>query len=89
MSLHRPHFFRPKKWISFVSVLRANWEFQVNGSLLVRTPQTKEPTPGLGVGPSASTTYRKWCSYPDRIQVHSIKFVNTFHDYRLAMGLPM
>jgi hypothetical protein len=30
MSLHRPHFFRPKKWISFVSVMRANWEFQVN-----------------------------------------------------------
>jgi hypothetical protein len=30
MSLHRPHFFRPKKWISFVSVLRANGEFQVN-----------------------------------------------------------
>jgi hypothetical protein len=29
MSPHRPHFFRPKKWISFVSVLRANWEFQV------------------------------------------------------------
>jgi hypothetical protein len=28
MSLHRPHFFRRKKWISFVSVLRANWEFQ-------------------------------------------------------------
>ena len=54
-----------------------------------RTPETKEPTPGLGMGPSASTTYRKWCSYPERIQVHSIKFVNTFHDYRLAMGLPM
>jgi tetratricopeptide (TPR) repeat protein len=33
MSPHRPHFFRPKKWISFVSVLRANWEFQVNREL--------------------------------------------------------
>jgi hypothetical protein len=29
MSLHRPHFFRQKKWISFISVLRANWDFQV------------------------------------------------------------
>ena len=55
----------------------------------LRTPETKEPTPGQEVGPSARTWDEKWCSYPDRIQVHSIKFVNTFHDYRLAMGLPM
>ena len=37
MSLHRPHFFRPKKWISFVSVLRANWEVQVNAIAHCRT----------------------------------------------------
>jgi hypothetical protein len=42
MSLHRPHFFRPKKWISFVSVLRANWEFQVKASEVVSLSRWRE-----------------------------------------------
>jgi hypothetical protein len=44
MSLHRPHFFRPKKWISFISVLRANWDFQVNQEIprLPKRPRSDE-----------------------------------------------
>jgi predicted transcriptional regulator len=51
MSLHRPHFFRPKKWISFVSVLRANWEFQVDRgipfSVQVDKPNSRSYTSGM------------------------------------------
>ena len=58
MSPHRPHFFRPKKRISFVSVLRANWEFQVNGQGRDAHPGDPENHvsrhPGEGRGPGRS-----------------------------------
>ncbi len=54
-----------------------------------RTPETKEPTPGLGVSSSARFASLKWCPFPNLKQAHHIEFLNTFHNYRLAMGLPV
>ena len=54
-----------------------------------RTPQTKGPTPGQEVGLSAQFDSSKWCPLPYGIQAHHIEFLNTFHNYRMAMGLPV